>query len=197
MRKITIFSTKGNRRQSINSGSMNWADLQEELSANGVDYDGLKAIVSSTQNTLESAEALLPEGDFTLMLIPGKVKSGSSNYIDMRFNDLYRLASQKGIEGLSSHPTKLELIEALEEYDEENEIETTEVEVEMTVEVEHVASIDISQELADIKNANANIVAAVESIELKLAQSDQEAAELDPELARLQEEARRIQENMG
>ena len=76
MREITIFSTKGSRRNVITSDAETWGELQETLDNQDIEYSGLKAIVSSTQNTLQSRQAVLPGNDFTLMLFPEKVKSG-------------------------------------------------------------------------------------------------------------------------
>ena len=171
MRNITIFSTRGSRRNTIQSDATTWGELQADLSDAEVEYSGFKAIVSSTQNTLESLEAQLPEGDFTLMLIPGKVKSGT-DYAAMRYNDLRRLATQRGIEGLNVPPTKEELIERLEENDdvivdvEDEDFNEVSVSSEPTVTVE---SLNIETELD-------NITASVASSRRKLANTSENVA---------------------
>lgn len=76
MRKVTIYSTIGNDMKEVMVNSMNWGDLQVELSRNGVNASGMKAIIGDSQLTLESNQAELPSGDFTLFFMPQKVKSG-------------------------------------------------------------------------------------------------------------------------
>jgi len=79
MRKVTIYSTIGNDMKEVMVSSMNWGDLQGELSRNGVNSNGMKAIIGDSQLTLESNQAELPMGDFTLFFMPQKVKSGAWN----------------------------------------------------------------------------------------------------------------------
>jgi hypothetical protein len=76
-RKITVFSTKGKKRQTIESGADTWGQLKEDLLKEGVDTQGLKSIIGETQLSLESSKAVLPDYDFVLFLSPVKVKSGS------------------------------------------------------------------------------------------------------------------------
>lgn len=75
-RKITVFSTKGKKRQVVESGADTWGQLKEDLLREGVDTQGLKSIIGETQLSLESAKAVLPDYDFVLFLSPVKVKSG-------------------------------------------------------------------------------------------------------------------------
>lgn len=75
-RKVTIYNTIGNNKTVIETSAGVWGGLQEDLSRAGIHFSGMKAIVGETQGTLESNQAVLPEADFTLFLMPQKVKSG-------------------------------------------------------------------------------------------------------------------------
>ena len=75
-KKITVFSTKGKKRFSVNSTADTWGELKVQLLAEGVETQGLRSIIGETQLTLESSKAILPDYDFTLFLSPVKVKSG-------------------------------------------------------------------------------------------------------------------------
>ena len=197
MRNVTIFSTRGNRRNTIQSEATTWSELQDDLNNNDIEYSSFKAIVSSTQNTLESSEAVLPEGDFTLMLIPGKVKSGS-DYEDMRYNDLRRLATQNGITGLNAPPTKIELIEALEEYDANEDVIEEEDDEEFEQLFDEVS--EISTPTLNIEDDLTAIESAVSRIRVKVAGavlSNDELGEVDEELLALQREAARIEANLN
>jgi hypothetical protein len=81
-RKITVHSTVGNNFKEIESSARTWGDLQRDLSAYGIAYTGMKAVVGENQNSLESSQAVLPDGEMTLFLVPNKVKSGSSSLVD-------------------------------------------------------------------------------------------------------------------
>lgn len=76
MSKVTIFST-GGANKTIEVNSTTWGDLQKELSNNGVSTSGMKAVHGQTRVTLEHKDAIIPEGDFNLFLLPVKTKSGS------------------------------------------------------------------------------------------------------------------------
>lgn len=75
--KVTVFSTKGAKRSVIETSATTWGVLKDQLMANNIPVDGMRAIVGETKVTLESSAAVLPvDFDFTLFLSPTKVKSG-------------------------------------------------------------------------------------------------------------------------
>jgi hypothetical protein len=76
MIKVNVFSTRGARKNSLETAAQTWGELKSELKSIGVETDGLRAIIGQTQLTLESAKAVLPDYDFVLFLSPIKVKSG-------------------------------------------------------------------------------------------------------------------------
>lgn len=74
-RKIVIFSTKTNSSQSIMSDATTWGSLRSEIPS--LINEDMIATVLETKNQLVSLEALLPEGEFKLVLTPAKTKSGN------------------------------------------------------------------------------------------------------------------------
>lgn len=87
-RKVTIYNTIGDNAKEIYSSAVNWGGLQQEMNQNRIPFSDLKAVVGETQVTLESSEALLPDGDFSLFLMAGKVKSGSDNELIDQFGGI-------------------------------------------------------------------------------------------------------------
>lgn len=81
MREVTSYSTLGGNQKTFRTSARVWRELQTDLTSNGVSFSGMKAVIGETQVTLESAEATLPEGDFTLFLTAQKVKSGNDDYL--------------------------------------------------------------------------------------------------------------------
>ena len=51
-------------------------ELKPLLRQREINYDGMKLLVGETKNELSQDEAILPEGDFKLYLMPAKTKSG-------------------------------------------------------------------------------------------------------------------------
>lgn len=73
MRTIKVFNSKTNQVTEIQSSATKWKDLIGELPG----YEaGMRGVDRETQNTFEAGEATLPTGNFTLFLVPSKVKSG-------------------------------------------------------------------------------------------------------------------------
>jgi hypothetical protein len=85
---VTVFNTHGQNRNVLSGvTARTWSELQNVLRRNNVSYDGMRAVVGDTQVTLESEGAQIPDQDFTLFLLPSKVRSGnwgdSSNFIQI------------------------------------------------------------------------------------------------------------------
>lgn len=76
MRKVTTYSTLGGNEKSFMTSATVLRELRKDLDQNGILHKGMKLVVGETEATLESAEASLPEGEFTLFLTAQKVKSG-------------------------------------------------------------------------------------------------------------------------
>ena len=76
-RKIVVFSTKTNTSQSLISSSTTWGELRAEIPS--LLNEDMVATIVETRNQLVSMEAILPEGEFKLVLTPAKTKSGSES----------------------------------------------------------------------------------------------------------------------
>jgi hypothetical protein len=75
-KEVKVFSTRDNRTQvfTVDDNVTTFSELKAAIS--GVEFSGMKVVVKETRNTLESGNAQLPSGNFTLYLFPEKVKSG-------------------------------------------------------------------------------------------------------------------------
>lgn len=73
--KVKVFSTQTGEK-TIETSAKTWGELQQDLSANNVPYNKMKAVVGETKMTLEAAGAVLPEAGFTLFLMNKKTKAG-------------------------------------------------------------------------------------------------------------------------
>jgi hypothetical protein len=76
-RKVTIYSPAGKNANQLEIEGRTWKELQSVLSRNSVSYSGMKVVIGENRHTLESENAILPDGDFTLFLMPIKTKSGA------------------------------------------------------------------------------------------------------------------------
>lgn len=77
-RKIKVYSTRGQSGIEIETNVTTLGELSGVLNAHDYELDlsRMKAVVGQTKATLESNDSVLPEGDFTLFLMPTKTKSG-------------------------------------------------------------------------------------------------------------------------
>lgn len=74
-RKIVVFSTKTNVSKSVISDATTWGQLRGEIGS--MLNEEMVATILETKNQLVSFEAILPEGEFKLVLTPAKTKSGA------------------------------------------------------------------------------------------------------------------------
>ena len=74
-RKIKIYTTNG-MPGTIETNVSTLGELKPILRQREVNYDDMKLLVGETKNELSQNEAILPEGDFKLYLMPAKTKSG-------------------------------------------------------------------------------------------------------------------------
>lgn len=79
MRNIRVISSQTNSAKTIQSSATNWGDLKNELANHFSGVSDMKAIVRDTRVTLESSDAVLPTGDFTIILSMKKIASGSDS----------------------------------------------------------------------------------------------------------------------
>ena len=76
MRKIKIYSTVG-VSGTIETDVRTLGELKPILRQREINYNDMKMLVGETRNELSVNEAVLPEVDFKLYLMPEKTKSGS------------------------------------------------------------------------------------------------------------------------
>lgn len=92
MRTIRVISSQSDRAKSVESAATTWGELQSDLSSHISDIGNMKAIVRETRVSLESPEAQLPEGNFTVILSMKKIASGNNNngtrYTDSQIREL-------------------------------------------------------------------------------------------------------------
>ena len=74
-RKIKIYTTNG-MSGTIETNVSTLGELKPILRQREVNYEGMKLLIGETKNELSQDEAVLPEGDFKLYLMPAKTKSG-------------------------------------------------------------------------------------------------------------------------
>jgi hypothetical protein len=86
--QVTVYTGTGSSKV-INTEAAKWGDLINDLSRNGVSYNSgnTKAVIGETEVTLESNDAVLPTDNFTLFLLPQKVKSGYEESYEDSYND--------------------------------------------------------------------------------------------------------------
>ena len=80
MRAITVFSSKINKKKNISSTATTWGELREEIQ--DLLTESMSATILPSKLQLVDAGAILPTGEFTLILKPTSTKSGAKIEID-------------------------------------------------------------------------------------------------------------------
>ena len=75
MREVIIKSTTQKDLIKHQSDAKTFGELKKELP--NITWNGMRVVERSTKTTLQMNEAVLPQGDFILFLVPEKVKSGT------------------------------------------------------------------------------------------------------------------------
>jgi hypothetical protein len=90
-RKIKIYTTNG-MPGTIETNVSTLGELKPILRQREVNYDGMKLLVGETKNELSQDEAILPEGDFKLYLMPAKTKSGIDfEEVEENITNIYKI----------------------------------------------------------------------------------------------------------
>ena len=81
MRLVRVASSRWNEPREHRTDARTWGELKEELGTEILNYEGspMKSILrgqDGTRNTLVDNDTLLPQGEFAVLLVPEKVKSG-------------------------------------------------------------------------------------------------------------------------
>lgn len=89
VRKIKVLSTLGTSG-TIETNVTTLGQLKPLLADREINYSGMKMMVGATRNELNLDEAVLPEGDFKLYLMPAKTKSGAdASYTANQISDAF------------------------------------------------------------------------------------------------------------
>lgn len=94
---VTVYSTKGQNTQKVETEANTWGELKKDLTKAGVEYSGMKAIIGETKTVLELENAVLPKGltiggvvtdNFCLFLSAAKQKAGLINSESASYGEL-------------------------------------------------------------------------------------------------------------
>ena len=98
MRKVTIYSNKTRATQEINTDVATWGELKALISEDMM-VSNARCMVKENRMTLESAQAVLPTGDFIVYVYPTKVKSGLTEdaYAELTDAKLRKACQKKSI----------------------------------------------------------------------------------------------------
>lgn len=90
-RKIKIYTTNG-MPGTIETNVSTLGELKPILRQREVNYEGMKLLIGETKNELSQDEAILPEGDFKLYLMPAKTKSGIDfEEVEENITNIYKI----------------------------------------------------------------------------------------------------------
>lgn len=85
--KVTVYNSVGQNKKVFETEAETFGELQADLDANDVTWVGMQAMVGETENALATVNSTLPKDDngdfmdFTLILLPKKVKSGGNEEV--------------------------------------------------------------------------------------------------------------------
>lgn len=126
VRTIQIANTKTQRRYTLNTAATTLGELQDEMSAQGIDFTGMTFTEGISKTQLLNRESLLPtnvmyKGQPTnnlVMLLTNTTKQISSGAMDRK--EAYRLVKEKGLqkaieEGEGTNYTRVKT-DILEQY---------------------------------------------------------------------------------
>ena len=123
MRKIKLYSSLG-VSGTIETNVRTLRELKPLLRDREIDATGLAFLVGETKNELTVDEAVLPEGDFKLYLLPKKTKSGNAYQFErlaglfQDIADIFQDLADSGVSDTLVAKTKIE--ERLSAEDEES-----------------------------------------------------------------------------
>lgn len=87
IRVIKIYTTLGVSAP-IETNVTTLGELKPLLRNKGIEVESMKLLVGETRNELSVDEAVLPEGDFKLYLMPQKTKSGNISDVSSLFSQI-------------------------------------------------------------------------------------------------------------
>lgn len=76
MCEITIYSTRKGEASKFNTSATTWGELRKELYKADLYNEKMKAVLSTNKMTLENDDVVLPDGGYTIFMVPKETKSG-------------------------------------------------------------------------------------------------------------------------
>jgi hypothetical protein len=107
-RKVTVFNMGDNSSRSVMTSAETWGALKTNHSeVRGMLVEDMKVVIKQTKAVVETDGAVLPDGDVTIYLTPGKVKSGAkkTNYrteFRNRITPVVKIATEKLLKDLAN-----------------------------------------------------------------------------------------------
>jgi len=83
MRTVKVSTSGADGLIEVETAATTWAELKSDMEDAGISTDGMKGVVRETKVSLEANDAQIPEGNFTVMLFTGKIKSGAFDHAQM------------------------------------------------------------------------------------------------------------------
>ena len=102
MRTVKVSTSGADGLIEVVTEATTWAELKSDMEDAGISTDGMKGVVRETKVSLEANDAQIPEGNFTVMLFTGKIKSGAFDHAQMMIDlrDSIENAYNKVIENI-------------------------------------------------------------------------------------------------
>lgn len=102
MRTVKVSTSGADGLIEVVTEATTWAELKSDMEDAGISTDGMKGVVRETKVSLEANDAQIPEGNFTVMLFTGKIKSGAFDHAQMMVDlrDSIETAYNKVIENI-------------------------------------------------------------------------------------------------
>jgi hypothetical protein len=77
VRNVTVISTQKNAPVVYPTPATTWGQLRDLITRDFGNVGEMKAVIKETRNSLDVADAVLPEGNFTVFLTQTKIKAGA------------------------------------------------------------------------------------------------------------------------
>lgn len=102
MRTVKVSTSGADGLIEVVTEATTWAELKSDMEDAGISTNGMKGVVRETKVSLEANDAQIPEGNFTVMLFTGKIKSGAFDHAQMMIDlrDSIETAYNKVIENI-------------------------------------------------------------------------------------------------
>jgi len=97
-RTATIIANHVNENVRFETEAQTFGELKEEPKASNLFGGNIRVIVRQNRNELTMDKSKLPDGDFTLIIVADKVKSGTDEYDEMGYHALRQECIDRGFD---------------------------------------------------------------------------------------------------